>query len=143
MSTYLCVTPYDDVYPSEAYADFEAEEHILACGDNVTPLLWLAMFRDSDLRNGTPIAPRQLALTQLYAAVPILGESVAASAEHLREAMRWMPGSHVTIEWWDGDQQAPPASLRLDSLLVHTEGGSVEQLLGRSHLRMVPWETPF
>jgi len=51
VEAYLCVTPHEGVYPSEHYADFEPEEHILARAADITPLLWLAMFRPGDLRD--------------------------------------------------------------------------------------------
>jgi hypothetical protein len=201
---YLCISPYRGTYPSANYPDFEAEEHILASGAGATPLLWLAMYRSGDLASGTTdmnaengshpipatglIAPRQRALTNLYTAVPVLdrllGESVTDHAELLREAIRWLPGAWVTIEWWVDDKPArpphdtdllralaafdaaeadhtdgqaalarlsrlrlgeplAPARLLLDSSTPSIEDRSkLERMLGRSHMRMVPWEIP-
>jgi hypothetical protein len=204
LEAYLCVSPYDGVYPSRHYADFEAEDHMLAGASDCTPLLWLAMFRPRDLRNGptgaessndveralatAPVASRQQALTNLYASVPVLDRllrgSISEHAEFLREAMRWLPGAVVTIEWWVDDEPcgAAPTDLgkalavftsdpvagtgdldaltrvtdfRVDEpvvparLLLDRAPASAEQqaelcrILGRSHMRMVPWETAF
>ncbi|MEU4473235.1 hypothetical protein [Micromonospora sp. NPDC023888] len=202
--TYLCVSPYRDVYPSRHHADFEAEEHVLACADDATPLLWLAMFRPDDLRNTgaggsragdaglsptpAPVVSRQRALTNLYSSIPLLDRllrgSVSEHAELLREAMRWLPGPVVTVEWWADDEpyDATPADLdkaltvfdlgpdagnsgidaltRATGLRLHeplvparllldrrpattAQQVDLHRVLGRSHLRMVPWETPF
>ncbi|GAA3391637.1 hypothetical protein [Cryptosporangium minutisporangium] len=203
----LCISPYADVYPSESYEDFEAEEHILARGVGATPLLWLAMFRLDDVRRisdgldlggsqnrnaaATVLTSRQRALTNLYASVPVLDHrfsaSLSESAELLREAVRWLSGDTVTIEWWmddcadtamfvseaeltkalkvfESDQsvstddvdtllrltgldnEEPRALTRLlsQSVPVHrTPQGDLSRILGRSHMRMVPWEVPF
>ncbi len=108
VESFLCVSPHPGGCPSEHFAGFEAEEHILAVSAGVTPVLWLALFRNGDLEaDGTPIVARRRALSNLYAAVPVLDRlfagSVAEHAELLREAMRWLPGATVTIEWWAGD----------------------------------------
>jgi hypothetical protein len=136
---YLCVSPFQGAFPSRQWDDFEGDSDILAIDDEATPLLWLALFRPADLRVakidrdledwtvGTrpitvPVAPRQRAFSQLYAAVdalePILGESIADHGELMREALRWMPGMYVTIEWsidgepvWDVDISAALAVL--------------------------------
>ncbi|BCJ69542.1 hypothetical protein [Polymorphospora rubra] len=88
---YLDVSPYESVYPSQHYADFEAEEHVLAGATDATPLLWLAMFRPRDLRS-VPVLER------------LLPGPVSEHTELLREAMRWLPGAVVTIEWSAGDE---------------------------------------
>jgi hypothetical protein len=60
VEAFLCISPYDGIYPSERYADFEAEEHILATDVEATPLLWLALFRPADLRTGpVPTGPNR------------------------------------------------------------------------------------
>jgi hypothetical protein len=198
-----CVSPYDGIYPSQRYADFEAEEHILATDTEATPLLWLALFRPADLRTQfiptgldgagesvaltAPLVHRRRGLSQLYAAVPaiepILGGPMSEHAELLREALRWLPGAYLTVEWWVDDlpaghpdpvaltnalatmdqpgqpapQQAdltrlsslrpdgplPSARLILDGLTAtDNDRWNFRRLLGSSHMRMVPWETP-
>ena len=123
VEAYLCVTPHEGVYPSEHYADFEPEEHILARAADITPLLWLAMFRPGDLRDvptrtGSAgelrrtretalVTSRHQALTNLHASVAVLDRllrgSLSGHAELLHEAMRSMLGGTVTIEWYAGD----------------------------------------
>jgi hypothetical protein len=202
VEVYLCVSPFEGAYPSLHYADFEAESHLLAGAADATPLLWLAMFRPGDVRDdrasnaatgdggpaqaATPITSRQQALTNLYASVAVLDRlfrgSLSEHAEFLHEAMRWLPGAAVTIEWWlDDDPTAAPADLDkalavfdadpmvgtsgLDALtratgvdvnepviparlLLDGASATAEQraglcrILGRSHMRPVPWETP-
>ena len=128
---------------------------------------------------------RQQALTNLYAAVPVLDQlfegSVSEHAELLREAVRWLPGAVVTIEWWVGDEPTAlprgdlelalglfdsasaagvdaltrvtgltagsrivPARLLLDGARkTEEQRADLCRVIGRSHMRMVPWEVPF
>src|SRR4051812_16082526 len=126
VSTFLSLSPYQGVYPSRAWDEFEPETDVLAVADDATPLLWLALFRPADVQAGrldrdwedwtqgtrpinAPVVPRRRAFSQLYAAVdvlePVLGASIAEHAELMREALHWAPGDWVTIEWFAEDDE--------------------------------------
>lgn len=142
VSAFLSVSPFQGVYPSRAWDEFEPETDVLAVADEGTPLLWLAMFRPADVRAGrldrdwedwtqgtrpitAPVVPRQRAFSQLYASVevlePVLGDSVAEHAELMREALRWMPGQWVTLEWLD-DYHEPRWDLDISPALAVLDG---------------------
>ncbi|MEV6925068.1 hypothetical protein AB0M46_11280 [Dactylosporangium sp. NPDC051485] len=124
---FLCVSPWPEVYPSEQHGAFEAQ-HIVAVAEGGVPLLWLALFREGDVRHGpapvgtdderewveagAPVAGRERALANLAAAGPALGRlfgpSVAAHAELLRQALQWFPDDWIMVEWWDGVRPVPP-----------------------------------
>ncbi|MEV0730569.1 hypothetical protein [Polymorphospora sp. NPDC050346] len=69
-----------------------------------------------------PVTSRQRALANLYASVSVLDRllpgPVSEHAELLREAMRWLPGAVVTIEWWADDAPHARASAILGRALA-------------------------
>ncbi|RGC69107.1 hypothetical protein C5N14_10100 [Micromonospora sp. MW-13] len=114
---YLFVTDHEGICPD--WADVpDIARQVLAedvCG---VPLLWLAMFRPGDLVTATfpadfddeedvtvtaPLAPKQRALDQLDAALPVLARVFAdegpldGHAALLRAGVAAMPGAFVTV----------------------------------------------
>ncbi len=119
--SYLCASDFNRIYPSFENPEFKPEQHTVACCVEGVPLLWIAMFRPDDLREAqfqvtrdggevdtlrawAPLAPRQKALDQLKAAVPLLNRLFAdwgaldQHAQFLEETVDDAKGDLLTIE---------------------------------------------
>ena len=113
---YLCCSDFESIYPSAQLKSFDPKLHTIACDVDFVPLLWLAMFRESDMQRqkikvqGTasegraPIARKSQALTRLQDSVAILNALFSPEGpvdeyiRLLREALIAAPGKFVTIE---------------------------------------------
>ncbi len=114
---YLCCSTFRRTYPSYQDPTFKPERDTVAGAVYTVPLLWLALFRPSDLRTDVirneegddvgapaPFASKRDALGRLDAAVkrieravPRLG-SLTERAAQLASALRSSKGTYVTIE---------------------------------------------
>ncbi len=75
--SYLAATDNDTIYPSAAESDYDPDAQTIAQGVYCVPLIWLGLFRPSDMRtqdfgiNGetvtgiAPVADVQTAVSQL------------------------------------------------------------------------------
>src|SRR5262245_38670986 len=85
--SYLAVSNADTIYPSFAQKGYKAPEQLIATDVENLPLLWLALFREGDLRRKVfkvqgeevpafaPVCPTDKALRQLDQAVSYLSKS--------------------------------------------------------------------
>lgn len=114
-NAYLCCSPFERIYPSEA-PDFDDRQHYVAMYRDVVPLLWLALFRTEDVRGETgqegdpsmahaacPVAGTDVALKRLRASEAVLDRLFPTSrlSQHaalLREAIEDWGFPYVTIE---------------------------------------------
>lgn len=121
--SYLCCSDFPRLYPSERFKAFVQEQHTIACDVNCVPLLWLALFRPSDIRSQrvrfegddlpltirAPIAECSVALTQLENSLPTLQQlfsvngSLVQHAQRLGQALSESRGTYVTIEMIEVD----------------------------------------
>ncbi|MEZ6142344.1 MAG: hypothetical protein R3B84_17435 [Zavarzinella sp.] len=113
---YLCATDRETIYPSFGDQPYDASKQTIASQTYSIPLLWLALFRESDLIQRTftqegktllAIAPRcdlRRAVGQLDAAIPYLEElfygygKLDEYAQLFRSALENLPYQYVTIE---------------------------------------------
>lgn len=132
---YLAMSNLDTIYPSFVDEGYDSDEQtVVTCVDQL-PLLWLALFREDDLRRQTfdvdgeatpafaPVCSKQKALAQLAAALPRLeralpelgplGDYVAM----FRAAIEPMPYEYVTIELEEVASMRPEEH-RYDELLT-------------------------
>lgn len=114
--TYLCATDREAIYPSFGDHPYDPAEQTIASQVRSIPLLWLALFRDTDLVERTftqegetfvakaPICDRERALEQFDAAIPYLEEEfygygpLTEYAALFRSAIEPLPFRYVTIE---------------------------------------------
>lgn len=85
---YLCCSPFERTYPSFENDAYLPQKHTLASSIDSVPLLWLGLFRPSDLRvdrlvaqgqvieEPAPMAPTTKALEQLEAVVSRLQDTL-------------------------------------------------------------------
>jgi len=118
---YLCSSDFDRIYPSFGNPDYDVRDHTVACCVDGVPLLWIALFRPSDLREAdfevkgpdartetlhawAPFALKEKAIDQLKEAIPVLHcvfqgwGTLDEHAELLEEALRDAEGSFVTVQ---------------------------------------------
>jgi hypothetical protein len=115
---YLCVSPHPGGYPSENYADFVAEDHILAM---VTIEWWVGD------------EPTALPRGDLELALGMFDSASAAGVDALTRVTGLTAGSRIV-----------PARLLLDGARgTEEQRADLCRVIGRSHMRMVPWEIPF
>jgi len=84
--SYLAASNADTIYPSFAQKGYNAPEQLIATDVENLPLLWLALFREADLRRKVfkvqgqevpafaPVCSKEKALQQLEQAVPYLSK---------------------------------------------------------------------
>ena len=82
--SYLAASNADTIYPSFAQKNYDAPNQLIATDVESLPLLWLAMFREGDLRRKVfkvqgqevpafaPVCAKDKALAQLDQAIPYL-----------------------------------------------------------------------
>jgi len=114
--SYFAASDADTIYPSFAQKGYDAEKQLIATDVEALPLLWLALFREGDLRRKVfkvqgekvpafaPVCPKDRALQQLDQAVPYLStifpklERLAEYASMFRSAIEPLPYRFVSIE---------------------------------------------
>jgi len=114
--SYLAASNADTIYPSFAQKGYDAEKQLIATDVEALPLLWLALFREGDLRRKVfkvqgeevpafaPVCPKDQALRQLDLAVPYLSKilpKLGPLAEYpsmFRSAIEPLPFRFVSIE---------------------------------------------
>ncbi len=133
--SYLAASDADTIYPSFVQRDYNAEQQLIATDVEALPLLWLALFREGDLRREVfkvqgqevpafaPVCPQEQALHQLDQAVPYLAKifpqfvGLAEYAAMLRAAIEPLPYRFVSIELEEITGQYP-AEHRFEELLT-------------------------
>jgi hypothetical protein len=113
---YLTASDADTIYPSFAQNGYDAPNQLIATDVENTPLLWLALFREGDLRRATfevegegvpafaPICSKEKALDQLGQAIPYLGDifpglgALRDYGEMFRYAIEQSPYRFLSIE---------------------------------------------
>jgi hypothetical protein len=115
--SYLVCCDFDGMCPSERWPRFDPVHHVLAYDVCCVPLLWLALFRRSDLRVTSlaeksgqhypyvaPVAPVAVAREQILAAVPALNHlfghlgAFDEWAAVFRQVLDNPPGKYVSLE---------------------------------------------
>lgn len=114
--SYLAASEADSIYPSFSQEDYDAEQQLVASDVEALPLLWLALFRESDLRRMVfnlqgqeipafaPVCTKDQALQQLDQAVPYLTKifpefsRLAEYASLFRSAIEPLPYRFISIE---------------------------------------------
>ena len=114
--SYLAASNADTIYPSFAQKGYNAPEQLIATDVENLPLLWLALFRESDLRRKVfkvqgeevpafaPVCSKEKALQQLDQAVPYLTkifpklEPLKEYGAMFRSAIEPLPYKFVSIE---------------------------------------------
>jgi hypothetical protein len=132
---YLCVSPFDRLYPSFKNPDYDSSTHTVACCRDGVALLWIGLFRPDDIREAVfqvsernqgeqavaawaPIASRDAAIRQLKEAVPTLDKlfpqwgGLAPHAELLEEVIAAADGPFVTIELEEAEVLHPEGTFR-------------------------------
>jgi hypothetical protein len=113
---YLTASDADTIYPSFAQKGYDAPKQLIASDVENTPLLWLALFREGDLRRTTfevegeevpafaPICSKEKALEQLDRAIPYLSDifpdlgPLSGYGEMFRYAIEQIPYRFLSIE---------------------------------------------
>lgn len=114
--SYLAASDTDTIYPSFVQKDYNAEQQLIATDVEALPLMWLALFREDDLRREVfkvqgedvpafaPVCEKEKALRQLDQAVPYLAKlfpqfaGIDEYAKMLRAAIEPLPYRYVSIE---------------------------------------------
>lgn len=114
--SYLAASNKDTIYPSFAQKGYNAPEQLIANDVENLPLLWLALFREADLRRKVfkvegdeipvfaPICSKEKALQQLEQAIPYLARifpklgSMKEYGAMFRSAIEPLPYKFVSIE---------------------------------------------
>lgn len=114
--SYLAASDFDTLYPSFAQKDYDPEKQLIATDVEALPLLWLALFREGDLRRKVfkvqgekvaafaPICTKEQALQHLDLAIPYLTKilpklgPLADYASMFRSAIEPFPYRFVSIE---------------------------------------------
>jgi len=112
----LAASNADTIYPSFAQKGYNAPEQLIATDVENLPLLWLALFREADLRRKVfkvqgqevpafaPVCSKEKALQQLEQAVPYLSKifpklgSLKEYGAMFRSAIEPLPYKFVSIE---------------------------------------------
>ncbi len=115
-SSYLCGTDLNAIYPSAIEQGYDSDRQTIASDDECIPLLWLALYRETDLRSGTfeidgeqmptiaPICRTEAAISQLNASLPYLNSIFANEGslddyvEMLASALQHSGFKYTTIE---------------------------------------------
>jgi len=132
---FLTSSNVDTIYPSFADPDYDAPNHTIASDVEFLPLFWLALFRESDLRQTTfdvhgtqvsafaPVCGKMKALEQFDAAVPYL-ESILPELGKLKDYARLFhqavaatPQKFISIELEEIANLYPPQH-RFEELLA-------------------------
>lgn len=118
-TSYLWCSDYRGLYPSHKGDPYDPELHTVACDVDGVPLLWLALFRTTDLRQRTlelegeklrvigPVAKTSEAVKQLLGSAPLLEEALptlgplGSHARMLAECLENADGRYVTVEWME------------------------------------------
>jgi hypothetical protein len=114
--SYLCGTNLDTIYPAFVEQEYDSDKQTIASDVEAVPLLWLALFREDDLRREVfdadgeevpayaPICATAKALEQLHAALPYLNRVFSAEGPFddyismLRKAIEQAGYQYITIE---------------------------------------------
>lgn len=133
--SYLAASDADTIYPSFVQQDYDAERQLIATDVEALPLLWLALFREGDLRREVfkvqgqevpafaPVCLKEQSLRQLDQAVPYLEKilpqftGLAEYAAMLRAAIEPLPYRFLSIELEEIAGQYP-AEHRFEELLT-------------------------
>jgi hypothetical protein len=132
---FLIASNINTIYPSFAEENYDAPEQLIATNVEALPLLWLALFRESDIRRTVfqvegknvsayaPVCPKETALAQLDQAIPHLSRifpELGALAEYgtmFRSGVAPLPYRYLSLEL---DQIAPlyPSEHRFEELFT-------------------------
>lgn len=113
---YLVCSDYRGIYPIDRHDKFDCARDILACDKDYVPLLWLALFRTSDLKQAritdlpasASVAPHARigdVEANVYAALPVLQDifpSLGRLADLAKSLLGYVldhGGRHVSLEW--------------------------------------------
>ncbi len=129
--SYLRRSDFADIYPSQQHSGYDDIEDTVACGTYRLPLLWIPLFRISNLRTRdvnsedgdmvsveAPVAETEQALEQLEVALPLYVSTfpklhtIESDANTLRETIRAFRGRYLTIEWYDLETMDEPEKFR-------------------------------
>jgi ankyrin repeat protein len=115
-TAYLCCNHFPDIYPNAQAKGYKPQQQTVACAVEHVPLLWMALFRKSDLQTAkietddgviiatAPVTSLEQGLKQLAAAATRLEEVFSKNgplhthAALLEKALRGSGGKYVTIE---------------------------------------------
>lgn len=114
----LTCTNYRGIYPIQRDSRALPDRDVLACDQGFVPLLWLALFREEDLKRAripevpaaasmAPVAPVRKAVAQLLGGSPALESlfpylgTVSSCARALGDYVASHGGSHASIEWYE------------------------------------------
>jgi hypothetical protein len=132
---YLCGTDLDTIYPAFADEHYDSDKQTIANDVEAIPLLWLALFREDDLRRETfdvdgdevpafaPVCKSSQALEQLSAALPHLNRLFRAEGPFdeylamLRQGIVQAGYQYLTIELEEISALYPPEH-KFDELLT-------------------------
>lgn len=113
---YLASSDVESIYPSAVQEDYDPAQQLICSSIGCVPLLWLTLFRESDLKRTNfeihgekieafaPIALRDQAIGRLNETVPYLGKilpwlgSLRDHAAMLRKAIAAVPNRFISIE---------------------------------------------
>ncbi len=125
--SYLIGTNLNTANPTDAEPGFDPATQILANDVEAVPLLWMALFREDDLREETlidedgdeittfaPVAPVAKAIAQIKAALPYLNTTFSGEGpfdEYVEMIVNTVENSgfeYVTIDLCEIDDMLPP-----------------------------------
>ena len=96
-NAYLCCSPFERIYPSEA-PDFDDRQHYVAMCRDAVPLVWLALFRVEDVRSDSAEEEEEGGADTAHAACPVAATEAALRRLHTAEAdlERLFPASRLS-----------------------------------------------
>lgn len=113
---YLATSDVETIYPAAAQEDYDAEQQLICSSVGCIPLLWLALFREGDLKRKTfeidgekipafaPITLRDQAVVRLNETIPYLEKilpwlgNLGDHAAMMRKAIAAVPHRFISIE---------------------------------------------